>query len=267
MKNTKPIGIFDSGIGGISVMSHIQSLLPNESLAYVADSLFAPYGLKSKDVILERSKTAIDYLIKKQSVKLIVVACNTATAAAIQELRQIYQIPIIGMEPAIKPATKATICKKVGILATNGTLDSAKFSALLETYSGEIDFYTQPCPGLVELIELGRIDDSSIKTLIQQYLKPLIERKVDTIVLGCTHYVFIRNIIENIMGPEVKIIDTGLAVAKHVRSELKKFSLQNKSKRKYYSISTNSINREMEEIIRSITRNSDFKFSYSDSWS
>ena len=267
MKNTKPIGIFDSGIGGISVMSHIQSLLPNESLAYVADSLFAPYGLKSKDVILERSKTAIDYLIKKQSVKLIVVACNTATAAAIQELRQIYQIPIIGMEPAIKPATKATICKKVGILATNGTLDSAKFSALLETYSGEIDFYTQPCPGLVELIEQGRIDDQSIKNLIQKYLNPLIVRKVDTIVLGCTHYVFIKNIIENIMGPEVKIIDTGLAVAKHVRSELEKFSLQNKSKGKYYSISTNSINREMEEIIRSITINSDFKFSYFDSWS
>ena len=267
MKNTQPIGIFDSGVGGISVMSHIHSLLPNESLAYVADSLFAPYGLKSKDLILERSKTAIDYLIKKQSVKLIVVACNTATASAIQELRQIYQIPIIGMEPAIKPATKATICKKVGILATNGTLDSAKFSALLETYSGEIDFYTQPCPGLVELIEQGRIDDSSIKNLIQKYLNPLIERKVDTIVLGCTHYVFIRNIIENIMGPEVKIIDTGLAVAKHVKSELEKFSLQNKSKEKYYSISTNSINREMEEIIRSITINSDFKFSYFDSWS
>ena len=267
MKNTQPIGIFDSGVGGISVMSHIQSLLPNESLAYVADSLFAPYGLKSKDVILERSKTAIDYLIKKQSAKLIVVACNTATAAAIEELRQIYQIPIIGMEPAIKPATKATICKKVGILATNGTLDSAKFSALLETYSGEINFYTQPCPGLVELIEQGRIDDSSVKNLIQKYLDPLIERKVDTIVLGCTHYVFISNIIKNIMGSEVKIIDTGLAVAKHVESELDKFSLQNKSKGKYYSISTNSINKEMEEIIRSITINSDFKFSYFDSWS
>ena len=267
MKNTQPIGIFDSGVGGISVMSHIQSLLPNESLAYVADSLFAPYGLKSNDVILERSKTAIDYLIKKQSVKLIVVACNTATAAAIQELRQIYQIPIIGMEPAIKPATKATICKKVGILATNGTLDSAKFSALLETYSGEIDFHTQPCPGLVELIEQGRTDDSSIKNLIRKYLDPLIEIKVDTIVLGCTHYVFIRNIIENIMGPEVIIIDTGLAVAKQVKSELENFSLQNKSAEKYYSISTNSINRKMEKIIKSITINSDFKFNYFDSWS
>ncbi|MDC0127013.1 glutamate racemase [Methylophilaceae bacterium] len=266
MKNTQPIGIFDSGVGGISVMSHIQSLLPNESLAYVADSLFAPYGLKSKDVILERSKTAIDYLIKKQSSKLIVVACNTATAAAIQELRHIYEIPIIGMEPAIKPATKATICKKVGILATNGTLESAKFSALLETYSGEIDFHTQPCPGLVELIEQGKINDLSINILIQKYLDPLIEKKVDTIVLGCTHYIFIRKLIKNQMGANVRIIDTGLAVAKQVKSELEKFSLTNKTNEKYYSIFTNSQNLKMEEIIRSMTTNLDFNYSYHSNW-
>tara|TARA_B110000238_G_C16053864_1_gene407337 strand:+ start:54 stop:857 length:804 start_codon:yes stop_codon:yes gene_type:complete len=266
MKKIQPIGIFDSGIGGISVMAHIQNLLPDESLAYVADSLYAPYGLKSNHEILDRSKAVIDYLIKNKSSKLIVVACNTATAAAIKDLRQIYKIPIIGMEPAIKPSTKSTKCKRVGILATNGTLESAKFSALLETYSGEIEFNTQPCPGLVELIEQGRINDSSISNLIQKFLNPLIERKVDTIVLGCTHYVFIRNIIENIMGPEVKIIDTGLAVAKQVKNKLEKFSLQNKSKGKSYSISTNSTNREMEDIIRSITINSDFKFNYFDSW-
>ena len=149
MKKTQPIGIFDSGVGGITVMSHIHDLLPDESLAYVADSLYAPYGLKSNHEILDRSKAVIDYLIKEKSVKLIVVACNTATAAAIKELRQLYEIPIVGMEPAIKPATKSTKCKRVGILATNGTLESAKFSALLETYSGDIEFYTQPCPGLV----------------------------------------------------------------------------------------------------------------------
>ena len=151
MKKIQPIGIFDSGIGGITVMSHIQSLLPDESLAYVADSFYAPYGLKSNHEILTRSKVIIDYLIKNKSAKLIVVACNTATAAAIKDLRQIYEIPIIGMEPAIKPATKSTKCKRVGILATNGTLESAKFSALLETYSGEIKFYTQPCPDWLSL--------------------------------------------------------------------------------------------------------------------
>ncbi len=267
MKKIQPIGIFDSGIGGISVMSHIQSLLPDESLAYVADSLHAPYGLKSHHEILLRSKVIIDYLINTKSAKIIVVACNTATASAIKELREIYQIPIIGMEPAIRPATKSTKCKRVGILATNGTLESAKFSALLETYSGDIKFYTQPCPGLVELIEQGHINNLPTKNLIQKYLNPFIKAEVDTIVLGCTHYVFIRNIIENIMGPEVQIIDTGLAVAKQVKSELEKFSLRNKSEGKYYSISTNSINREMEEIIRSITVNVNFKFSYFDSWS
>ena len=267
MKKIQPIGIFDSGIGGISVMSHIQSLLPDESLAYIADSLHAPYGLKSHHEILLRSKVIIDYLINTKSAKIIVVACNTATAAAIIELREIYQIPIIGMEPAIKPATKSTKCKRVGILATNGTLESAKFSALLETYSGDIKFYTQPCPGLVELIEHGHINNLPTKNLIQKYLNPFIKAEVDTIVLGCTHYIFIKNIIKNIMAPEVNIIDTGLAVAKQVKSELENFSLLNNSKERSCSISTNSLNKDMKEIIKSITINSNFKFIYFDSWS
>jgi glutamate racemase len=267
MKNIQPIGIFDSGVGGISVMSHIQCLLPNESLAYLADSLNAPYGIKSNDFITERSKAAINFLIKEQSAKLIVMACNTATASSINNLRQVFQVPIIGMEPAIKPATQATICKKVGVLATNGTLGSTKFSALLESYSGNIDFYTQPCPGLVELIEEGNINSSSTKNLIQKYLNPLIERKVDTIVLGCTHYIFIKEIIEDILGPKVKIIDTGIAVAKQVKGELQNFSIQNKSKEKYYSIATNSNNEKMRLIIEPMIAKSDVKFSYCDDWS
>ena len=246
-------------------MLNIQSLLPNESLVYVADSLYAPYGLKSNSVILERSKAVIDYLIKKEFVKLIVVACNTATASSVKELRQIYQIPIIGMEPAIKPATKSTISKKVGILATNGTLESAKFSALLEIYSGDIKFYTQPCPGLVELIEQGKIDDSSTKILIKKFLDPFIQNKVDTIVLGCTHYIFIRNVIQKIMGSNVEIIDTGLAVAKQVKSKLKSHSLQNHLKEKSYSIYTNSNNPKMKEIFSTLI-NMNFKYSYYDNW-
>ncbi len=266
MKKIQPIGIFDSGIGGISVMSHIQSLLPDEGLAYVADSLYAPYGLKSHQEILNRSKAAIDYLINIKSAKLIVVACNTATAAAIKEMRESYEIPIIGMEPAIKPATKSTRCNRVGILATNGTLESTKFAALLEIYSGDIKFYTQPCPGLVELIEQGRVDDSSTKDLIQKYLNSFINSQVDTIVLGCTHYIFIKNIIEEIMGPKVKIIDTGLAVAKQVKSELKKFNLQNKVKGNNYSISTNSENQKMKKIIKSVIKDFNSKFIYFDNW-
>ena len=201
MNKSFPIGIFDSGVGGLSVLQRIHSKLPNESLVYVADSLNAPYGAKDDSFILDRSISIVDFLVVNHQIKSLVIACNTATASSIGKLREIYDFPIIGMEPAIKPATKTTKCKSVGILATNGTLESAKFSALLETYSGEIEFYTQPCPGLVELIEQGRINDSSIKNLIQKYLDPLLERKVDTIVLGCTHYIFIQNIFKNVMGP------------------------------------------------------------------
>ena len=266
MKKIQPIGIFDSGIGGMSVMLNIQSLLPDESLVYVADSLYAPYGLKSNSVILERSKAVIDYLIKKEFVKLIVVACNTATASSIRELRQIYKIPIIGMEPAIKPATKSTTSKKVGILATNGTLESAKFNALLEAYSGDIKFYTQPCPGLVEVIEQGKINDLSTKILIKKYLDQFIKNEVDTVVLGCTHYIFIRELIQEIIGPNVEVIDTGLAVAKQVKSKLENHSLQNYLKEKNYSIYSNSNNPNMKEIIKSTLINTNFKYDYYDSW-
>ena len=266
MKKIQPIGIFDSGIGGMSVMLNIQSLLPDESLVYVADSLYAPYGLKSNSVILERSKAVIDYLIKKEFVKLIVVACNTATASSIKELRQIYKIPIIGMEPAIKPATKSTTSKKVGILATNGTLESTKFSALLEIYSGDIKFYTQPCPGLVEVIEQGKINDLSTKILIKKYLDSFIKNKVDTVVLGCTHYIFIRELIQEIIGPNVEVIDTGLAVAKQVKNKLESHSLQNNLKEKDYSIYTNSNNPNMKEIIKSTLINKNFKYNFYDSW-
>ena len=266
MKKIQPIGIFDSGIGGMSVMLNIQSLLPDESLVYVADSLYAPYGLKSNSVILERSKAVIDYLIKKEFVKLIVVACNTATASSIKELRQIYKIPIIGMEPAIKPATKSTTSKKVGILATNGTLESTKFSALLEIYSGDIKFYTQPCPGLVEVIEQGKINDLSTKILIKKYLDQFIKNEVDTVVLGCTHYIFIRELIQEIIGSNVEVIDTGLAVAKQVKSKLEDHSLQNYLKEKNYSIYSNSNNPNMKEIIKSTLINKNFKYNFYDSW-
>tara|TARA_B100001173_G_scaffold151587_1_gene131456 strand:- start:78 stop:881 length:804 start_codon:yes stop_codon:yes gene_type:complete len=266
MKKIQPIGIFDSGIGGISVMLNIQSLLPNESLVYIADSFYAPYGLKSNSIILERSKVIINYLIKKEFVKMIVIACNTATASSIKELRQIYKIPIIGMEPAIKPATKSTTSKKVGILATNGTLESTKFAALLEIYSGDIKFYTQPCPGLVEIIEQGKINDLSTKILIKKYLDSFIKNKVDTVVLGCTHYIFIRELIQEIIGPNVEVIDTGLAVAKQVKNKLESHSLQNNLKEKDYSIYTNSNNPNMKEIIKSTLINKNFKYNFYDSW-
>ena len=192
MNKSFPIGIFDSGVGGLSVLNKIHSKLPNESLVYVADSINAPYGSKNNSFVLERSIIIVNFLVENHKIKLLVIACNTATASTISKLREIYNFPIIGMEPAIKPANEASRNKKVGILATEGTFNSSKFSALLDSYSGETQFFTQPCIGLVEHIERGQIDSTEVISLVHQNLLPLLAHNVDVVVLGCTHYIFIK---------------------------------------------------------------------------
>ena len=229
MKNIPSIGVFDSGVGGISVLEKLQQVMPSERFIYVADSKFAPYGQMTSQEIQKRAFIIIDFLIQHHSIKLIVVACNTATAACIHELRRNYNLPIIGMEPAVKPAIFASTKKKIGILATEGTLKSTKFIALLENYEGEALFYVQPCIGLVELIERGEISNDSTKRLIHSYLLPLKKNGVDVIVLGCTHYVFIKEIIEDYFSGTVTVIDTGLAVALHAERTLKGGSVSSSS--------------------------------------
>lgn len=221
-KNTMskiPIGVMDSGVGGISVLKHIHALLPHEHLIYFADSAHAPYGNKSPEEIKQRCFAVADFLITQQ-VKALVVACNTATGAAIADMRAAYDLPIIGMEPAVKPAAAASKNGIVGVLATVGTLKSAQFAALLESYGRNVEVITQGCIGLVECIERGELSNQSTKTLIQQYCEPLLEAGADTIVLGCTHYPFVRPLIESIVGSDVTIIDTGAAVAKQVQHKL-----------------------------------------------
>lgn len=225
MKNIPSIGIFDSGVGGLSVLERLQHVLPNERLIYVADSKYAPYGQMTSSDIKRRAFIITDFLTQHHNIKLLVVACNTATVACIHELREKYCLPIVGMEPAVKPAISASKKKKIGILATEGTLKSAKFIALLENYEGEAIFYVQPCAGLVELIEKGEIHSDLIKRLIHSYLLPLKNNKVDVIVLGCTHYVFIKKIVEDYFSGMVSVIDTGLAVALHVERILKEKNL------------------------------------------
>jgi glutamate racemase len=214
-----PIGVFDSGVGGLSVLRHIRSLLPHEDLLYVADSVHAPYGNKSQEFIRERAVTLADFLVA-QGAKALVVACNTATAAAIESLRQQYDLPIIGMEPAVKPAAAATKTGVIGILATVGTLQSAQFAALLEHYGQTVTVVTQACHGLVECIERGELETDKTRSLLAEYLKPLLEAQADTIVLGCTHYPFVRPLIEDIAGREVTLIDTGAAVARQLQTRL-----------------------------------------------
>lgn len=219
-----PIGIFDSGVGGLSVLRHIQEELPHENLLYVADSAHAPYGGKSPHEIQARSLALTEFLVG-QGAKAIVVACNTATAAAIWLLRERFELPVIGMEPAVKPAVAATRSGVVGVLATTGTLKSAQFAALLENYGKSVRVVTQGCPGLVERVERGELDAPETRELLRHYIEPLLAEGADTLVLGCTHYPFLRPLIEQLTEGRVALIDTGAAVARQVRRRIEEGGL------------------------------------------
>lgn len=219
-----PIGVMDSGVGGISVLKHIHDLLPHEQLLYFADSQYAPYGSKTSAEIQARCFEVADFLISRQ-VKALVVACNTATAAAIDAMRARYSIPIVGMEPAVKPAAAATRNGIIGVLATVGTLKSAQFAALLESYGRNVEVVTQGCVGLVECIERGELEAQNTEELVRRYCAPLLAEGADTVVLGCTHYPFVRPLIEKQVGADVVLIDTGAAVARQLQKRLTSLDL------------------------------------------
>lgn len=226
MNASAPIGVFDSGVGGLSVLHDIRAALPHEDLLYIADSGNVPYGSKSAQFIQARALLMSQFLIA-QGVKAIVIACNTATAAAASLLRARLPLPIIGMEPAVKPAAAATRSGVVGVLATVGTLKSAQVAALLARFGQEVEVVLQPCPGLVERIEAGDLDGPVTRALVEQFTQPLLQRGVDTIVLGCTHYPFVRALIAEVAGPDVALIDTGAAVARQLRRVLAERTLLN----------------------------------------
>jgi glutamate racemase len=215
MQHASAIGVFDSGVGGLSVLKHIRAQLPSLPLLYVADSGHVPYGDKTQDYIRERSLVLTEFLVR-QGAAAVVIACNTATAAAAAPLRARFDFPIIAMEPAVKPAVSATRSGIVGVLATVGTIESARFAALLEQYAGDVEIVTQACPGLVEQVEAGELTTAATRELVARYARPLVERGADTIVLGCTHYPFLRPLITEIVGERVQLIDTGEAVARQV---------------------------------------------------
>lgn len=212
----RTIGIFDSGVGGLSVLHHIRAALPDERLIYVADSAHVPYGDKSLSYIEARSFTLARFLVA-QDVDAIVIACNTATAAAIASLRSQFNIPIVGMEPAVKPAVAASRSGVVGVLATIGTLESARFAALLEKYAGDVEIVTQSCPGLVEVVERGDLRGRKARSLIERYTAPLLARGADTLILGCTHYPFLAPLIREVAGVQIALVDTGAAVARELK--------------------------------------------------
>ena len=227
--NEQPIGIFDSGVGGTSIWKEIYTLLPNENTIYLADSANAPYGVKDKNTITRLSIKNTEYLLK-QHCKLIVVACNTATTNAISELRAKYNIPFIGIEPAIKPAALNSKTKAIGILATKGTLSSELFHTTTNLYAQGHRVIEQIGAGLVELIEAGKINTPETKVLLKLYLKPMLAANIDYLVLGCTHYPYLMPLLLELLPKHVKIIDSGLAVAKQTKAVLEKHDLVNSQK-------------------------------------
>lgn len=228
--NEKPIGFFDSGVGGISVLKEAIRLMPNENYIYFGDSKNAPYGIKSLDEVRGLTFKAADFLFEK-NIKALVVACNTATSAAIEELRTKYiNIPIIGIEPALKPAVEMKREGKIIIMATPMTLSETKFINLMMQYKNGRNFELLPCPGLVELIESGIVCGEKIYTYLFDKLKPYLNMNITAIVLGCTHYPFVKNEIKKITYGEVPIIDGSFGTAKQLNKQLKMFNLENNNR-------------------------------------
>jgi glutamate racemase len=211
--------VFDSGVGGLSIAKYIAEQLPHENIIYIADSLHAPYGEKSVDFIIERVNLIAESLIDR-GVKAIVIACNTATVNAIEQLRLRIDIPIIGVEPAIKPAAKQSVSKKVAILATQATSKNQRFKNLVDLHHNGVEVFIQPCPGLVEFIEQGEQHNQACNKLLAKYIKPLINQGVDTLVLGCTHYPFVQQQISAIAGQQVNIIETAAPVTLQLAKKL-----------------------------------------------
>lgn len=248
MTNNNPIGLFDSGVGGTSIWREIHDLLPYEDTIYLADSKNAPYGQKSKEEIIELSIKNTEYLLNQNS-KIIVVACNTATTNAIKELRTKYDVPFIGIEPAIKPAALNSEKHVIGILATKGTLNSELFHQTVEKYQ-DTKIIEQIGLGLVTLIENGEINSPEMNRLLHAYLEPMIEANIDYLVLGCSHYPYLIPQIKKILPDHIKIIDSGEAVARQTKKLLaESVGLSNNTKKGKTLFYTNANPKVLNDIL------------------
>ncbi|MFZ5756888.1 MAG: glutamate racemase [Pseudomonadota bacterium] len=226
MNPSAPVGVFDSGVGGLSVLREIRRALPGENLIYVADSGHAPYGDQPSEFIEGRASAVVRFLLDAGA-KAITIACNTATVVAVEKLRAWSPVPIVAIEPAIKPAAAATKSGVIGVLATRATLASGNVSRLVALHASQLQVHLQPCSGLVEQVERGDLSGPETRALVAQYVEPLLAQGVDTLVLGCTHYPFLEPLIRDIAGPGVAILDPAPAVARELARRLDTQHLRN----------------------------------------
>ncbi|WP_195954486.1 glutamate racemase [Clostridium tertium] len=226
----RPIGFFDSGVGGLSVMKEAIQVMPNENYIYFGDSKNAPYGVKSVEEVRDLTFKAVEFLLNK-GVKGIAIACNTATSAAVADLRKIYpDLPLVGIEPALKPAVELNKDGNILIMATSMTLKEEKFNRLMNRYKDRASIIPVPCPGLVEFIESGKLDGKEVEEYLFEKMNTYNGGKIASIVLGCTHYPFIKDTLVKIIGKDITIIDGGLGTAKELRRRLREKNLLTESK-------------------------------------
>ena len=209
----RPVGIFDSGVGGLSVAREIRRVLPGEDLLYVADTAYCPYGDRALEEVRARA-LAVGRYVEGAGAKLVVAACNTASGAALEQLREALAIPVVGLEPAVKTGATVTRNGRVGVMATAGTLTSARYARLVREHAHGVEVQPQPCPGLADLIEEGHLDDERLRARLEQFTRPLRDAGVDTVILGCTHYAFVSGPLGRVLGPGVQLIDSAPAIAR-----------------------------------------------------
>jgi len=236
----RAIGVFDSGFGGLTVLKALQDIIPNENYVYVGDSARSPYGPRPKNEVIEFAKELAGYLINAHNVKLLVVACNTSSAVALDHLRQSFKVPVIGViEPGVKAALKVTETCRVAVIGTVGTIASGSYQSKFAELSREISLTCAACPGFVEFVEKGDVSSEELHILAERLLKPVSDAKVDTLLLGCTHYPFLARTISDVLGPEVVLVSSGEETAFEVEKVLKKLNLYSSNQQpgsvKYYT--------------------------------
>lgn len=230
-QNKRPIGVFDSGVGGLSVLRELQKILPNEDFVFLADQKYVPYGEKTKEELMQLVYKITDYFIEYHNVKMVVVACNTATCNAIAELRAKYLFPIVGTVPAVKLAAKKTKSGTVAVICTPSTSESEILKKLISEHCMDVNVLNIGCKNLENAVETGELNGIQVNMLLQKYLKGVVNSHADHLVLGCTHYPFLKEKIQKIVGPKVKLLDGGRAIAKRSKSLIKTNFLANSQKK------------------------------------